>query len=189
MVKMRASSLGRQRPAHRLLAALLLFPVLPGHAQSRLPTDGTPAPDFSLERLDGGRMALSELRGRPVLLNFWATWCAPCRAELPALMSAYETHRAAGLEVVAVNLADQERGKDVRRFAAELGLPFPVVLDQKGKVRKRYRLVALPTTVFVDTAGIVRATHAGPISSTALTQGLEQILPRDSRGFHAQQRH
>lgn len=162
---------------HAAVVLLLLLAPEPLCAQTYSAEPGEAAPDFTLPRLDGGRIALADLRGRPVLINFWATWCRPCRTEMPELVSAYATHRAAGLEIVAVNLTDQENGKDVRRFVAELGMLFPIALDEKGKVRERYRLVSLPTSIFVDTAGVVRVVHPGPISAGVLAQGLDSILP------------
>ena len=138
---------------------------------------GAVAPDFTLKQLAGGEASLSEFRGRPVLVNFWATWCKPCRAEMPEIISAYQAHRDAGLEVLAVNLTDQESMKDVRRFAAELGLPFVVLLDRKGAVRERYGLIAIPTSVFIDSSGVIRMVNSGPIDGKALERGLREILP------------
>ncbi len=138
---------------------------------------GEVAPDFTLKQLAGGEASLSEFRGRPVLINFWASWCKPCRAEMPEIISAYQAHRDAGLEVLAVNLTDQERMKDVRKFTAELGLPFSVLLDQKGHVRERYELISVPTSIFIDSAGVMRMINSGPMSSGALDRGLREILP------------
>jgi peroxiredoxin len=146
-------------------------------AQSAALEPGQPAPTFDLATLDGSRVALTDFRGRPVVINFWATWCVPCRVEMPMLIGAWRDNREWGLEVLAVNLTDQERGKDVRRFVAELALPFHVALDARGRVRERYDLVSLPTTVFVDSAGTIRARHSGPLSEHNLSEGLAAILP------------
>lgn len=138
---------------------------------------GAAAPEFSLKTLAGGTTSLSQYRGRPVLVNFWASWCRPCRAEMPEIIAAYNAHRAAGLEVLAINLTDQERRRDVLRFVEELGIPFPVLLDEKGRVRERYGLIAVPTTLLVDRVGGVRAVHPGPIGQNSLAQGLAAVLP------------
>jgi len=150
-----------------LLATGALLPQAPGH----------PAPDIELKSFDGRRTRLSEFRGRPVLMNFWASWCDPCRIEMPELAAAYEAHREAGLQILAVNLRDQERERDVRRFVEEFRLPFPILLDRRGAVRRRYRVRAIPTTVFIDSTGTVRRVHAGPLTAEALRQGLGEILP------------
>lgn len=142
----------------------------------RPPKIGLPAPAFDLETLDGRRASLAELRGHPVLVNFWASWCKPCRQEMPEIVLRYEHLHQAGLEVVAINLTDQERRKDIERFAGEFRLPFPVLLDVKGKVRRGYDLLGVPMTVFVDTAGIVAAVHTGPMTSETLDRGLTSIL-------------
>jgi thiol-disulfide isomerase/thioredoxin len=148
-----------------------------GHAQGRKAGVGTPAPSIDLKLLGGGSTELQALRGRPVLINFWATWCAPCREEMPDLAAARERHRASGLEVLAVNLTDQERFKDIQAFVAELALPFPVLLDERGRARERYGIATLPTTYFVDTLGLVRGVHPGPLTKAALQKGLALILP------------
>jgi thiol-disulfide isomerase/thioredoxin len=146
-------------------------------AQSIGVEPGELAPPFALAGLDGGQVTLAEFRGRPVVINFWATWCRPCRVEMPMLIGAWQENRGPKLEIVAVNLSDQERRKDVRRFVEHLKLPFYVALDERGRVRERYGLVSLPTTVFVDSAGTVRGVHAGPLSEHNLADGLAAILP------------
>ena len=147
-------------------------------AQGARPEPGRIAPDFTLKTLSGDRATLSRLRGRPVVINFWASWCVPCRSEMPALVAAYAAHRDAGLEILAVNLRDQEATKrDVERFVAEFRIPFPVLLDEKGKVWRGYALVSVPTSVFVDLTGTVRVVHPGPISPEALVGALAQIVP------------
>lgn len=139
---------------------------------------GVAAPDFTLTQIAGGETSLSEFRGRPVLVNFWATWCKPCRTEMPEIVSAYRAHRGDGLEVLAVNLTDQESLKDVRKFVSEFDIPFSVLLDRKGTVRRLYGLRGVPTSVFIDSAGIVRMINPGPVSKRALERGLREVLPK-----------
>jgi len=158
-------------------ALLIVTSVLPSHAQEKGPVVGQPAPSFELDLLEGGRLSLSAQRGRPVIVNFWATWCAPCRDEIPAFIDLWRANGERGLVILAVNLADQERRKDIGRFVSELGMTFPVLLDARGKVRELYHLTSVPTTVFVDSAGVVRGLHPGPISRDALDRGLASILP------------
>ncbi len=159
-----------------LQVGLVGFLLGAGTVASQAPTVGLPAPDFRLSTLAGESTRLSDLRGRPVLLNFWASWCEPCRSEMPAIAEARTVHRHTGLEVLAVNLRDQERGRDVQRFVEESGLSFPILLDAKGKVRRLYRIRAVPATIFVDSSGIVRFIHAGPLTTPALARGLFEIL-------------
>ena len=160
------------------LVALLALMLLPEAAVAQEIRAGTAAPEIDLPTLQGRKVKLSSLRGHPVVVTFWGTWCPPCREEFPELVAAHRKYREAGLEVVAVNQRDQELGiKEVQAFVKEFAVEFTVALDQRGKSRRSFRLIALPTTVFVDTAGIIRFVHSGPISHVELTRGLGTILP------------
>jgi peroxiredoxin len=163
-------------------AAALAGTANPGAAQEAtaiqrgVVKEGHPAPDFTLKTQAGDRVRLSDLRGQPVLVNFWASWCKPCEAEMPYIVAAYDSLRDRGLTVLAVNLSDQERSKDVRRFVDSFKLAFPVLLDEQGQVRELYELATVPTTVFVDSGGVVRRLVLGPLSPETLARGLTMIL-------------
>jgi peroxiredoxin len=157
-----------------LTAAVVVFAA--ASLQAQLP--GKPAPAFTLKMLEGDTVRLAEYRGRPVLINFWATWCRRCRGEMPLLIGAHQAHEQEGLAILAIDLTDQERSlKDVRKFLAEFQVPFPVLLDEKGKTRKLYALRGVPTSVFVGSDGVVRAVNQGPIEPDVLQRHLTEILP------------
>lgn len=138
---------------------------------------GRAAPDFVLETVDGGRLRLSDLRGKPLLVNFWASWCTPCRKEMPEIVRAYGERHGSGLEVVAVDL--QENDDEVRRFADEFGMAFPVVIDRTGGVGDAWRIggpiQGIPSSYFVDGEGIVRARVFGPLTRETLAENLRTI--------------
>jgi peroxiredoxin len=145
------------------------------------PRTGFLAPDFALTTLDGASVRLSDLRGRPVLINFWASWCGPCRVEMPHIQAAYEAHAEEGLIVLGVD--QLESPPVVARFVEEFGLTFPIPMDDDGKVSAAYQARALPTSFFVDTDGVIRDTFTGPMSSGLIESKLEMILSREtSRG-------
>ena len=139
-------------------------------------TPGGKAIDFSLRTLDGDSVRLSAFAGHPVVVNFWGTWCPPCRDEIPLLVAEYATHKDSGLVILAVDGRDQETStKAVREFAAEFHIPFPVLLDEKGRVRKQYKLRGVPTAVFIDADGTIRAVNIGPLNEASLQQHLGEI--------------
>lgn len=121
------------------------------------------APDFELTTLDGTTISLSEQRGKIVLINFWATWCPPCRAEMPEINAVAQAHPNQ-LIVLAVNNAEDEAR--VRQFVSEFQLTFPILLDRDGMVAEKYNVLGLPTSFFVDRDGIVRAATMGAMSRT-----------------------
>jgi peroxiredoxin len=139
------------------------------------PRKGFSAPDFSLNTLDGATVRLSDLRGRPVLINFWASWCGPCRVEMPHIQAAYEDHADDGLVVLGVD--QSEPVTTVARFADEFGLTFPIPLDTDGKVSAAYQARGLPTSFFIDVDGVIRDTFTGPMSAGHIESMLEGILP------------
>jgi len=141
------------------------------------PREDFPAPDFTLDHLDGGSTQLSDLRGNVVIVNLWASWCAPCRAEMPAFQKLYNANRERGLEVLAVNSTFQDSETDARNFAGQLGLTYPILLDREGVVSRQYRLQALPSTFIIDRSGIIRTVIiGGPASEATLQTQIEALL-------------
>jgi peroxiredoxin len=158
-----------------LIAVLLLIAVSDVHGQPI--SIGRRAPEINLPTLSGGRIELSKLRGRPVVISFWGTWCPPCRVEFPELIDVHAKHAERGLQVIAVNGRDQEYStKDVQRFVDAFAVTFPVALDNRGSVRRAYRIIGQPTTVFVDSYGIVRKLHTGLVNRAELDSGIALIL-------------
>ncbi len=173
----------------RFYAALLLLAALGWIIISRdtsgnstagkipAPQAGFLAPDFTLTTLDGETVSLADYRGQAVLLNYWATWCPPCKAEMPAMQRVYETYRARGFVVLAVNATNQDTIGDVEAFVREYGLTFPVLLDSEGRVGALYRINALPTSFFIRPDGIIEeVVIGGPMSEALMGTRAETLL-------------
>lgn len=144
------------------------------------PREGFVAPDFTLELLDGGEVTLSDLRGQVVLLNLWASWCPPCREEMPAIQNVYNRYQARGFTVIALNTTYQDGEREASEFIEEMGLSFPVALDRTGEVSRRYLLRALPTTFFIDTEGVIqKVVVGGPMSEALIRSTVEALLPEE----------
>jgi thiol-disulfide isomerase/thioredoxin len=139
------------------------------------PAIGHPAPDFTLASPDGQALTLSDLRGKPVVLNFWATWCGPCRAEMPELQRVHERLEPAGVTVLGINQA--EAPEAIARYQKELGVDFPTILDSRLGVSRQYLVNSLPTTFFIDREGVIRSMFIGPMTDAVLAQNLRTIYP------------
>ncbi len=135
---------------------------------------GDTAYNFYLPDLDGNLIDLESFRGQPVILNFWATWCAPCRQEMPALQAVYDAYQADELVILAVNA--QESHQDVTDFFNELDLTFTPLLDYEGEIINLYSIFNFPTTYFVDEAGRVTAVHRGQLSEEQIATYLDATL-------------
>jgi cytochrome c biogenesis protein CcmG, thiol:disulfide interchange protein DsbE len=138
------------------------------------PMPNHPAPDFTLANLDGANIALLDLKGQVLLINVWATWCPPCRVEMPAIQAAYEQYHDQGFTVLAVNL--QEDPAAVATFLREYRLTFPALLDTDGQVSRAYQAAALPSSFFVDRQGVIRAVYRGPMPRSTIAGTVEQLL-------------
>ena len=139
------------------------------------PAMGHPAPEFTLSTPEGETVTLSDLRGRPVVLNFWATWCGPCRAEMPELQRLHENLEPAGVVVLGVNQNETETA--IASFRQELGVDFPTVIDRRMGVSREYAVNSIPTTFFIDRDGTVRDIFTGPMTDAVLADKLKAIYP------------
>lgn len=137
---------------------------------------GQSAPDFTLRTLDGSETTLSDFRDQAVLINFWATWCEPCRIEMPEIVRAYETHSDAGFTVLAVNLTDQDAFEDIQAFVEEFDMTFPVLLDSNGEVSRLYGLLGLPMSIFIDREGKIARIYIGLMSGEQIDEFVGEIL-------------
>jgi len=125
---------------------------------------GKAAPDFELVTLKGESVKLSDYKGKKVILNFWATWCPPCKAEMPHMQKFYEENKEDGIEILAVNLTDMDNGKkSIESFVKDYELTFEIPLDQKGVIGRQYQAFTIPTSYLIDTNGIISNKVVGPM--------------------------
>ena len=137
------------------------------------PLRGSLAPNFELAGLEGERISLSDYHGSVVLINFWATWCTPCRAEMPMFQEYYERYADQGLEILAVNFDSPLR--DVMTFRFDHDLGFPILIDESESVVDLYRIWSFPTTFVIDREGIIRFVHYGSMRGTQLENYLHGV--------------
>ena len=149
--------LGSSLLAMTVISIVLVAGGQLGAATTRL--EGGPAPDFALKSSTGYNMRLSEYRGQVVMINFWATWCGPCRQEIPVLNELHLNYKPLGFIMLGVNL-DEKPGAALR-MAEEMGVAYPVLFDQQKDVSRLYAIDAMPTTVLIDRDGNVRHVHRG----------------------------
>jgi cytochrome c biogenesis protein CcmG/thiol:disulfide interchange protein DsbE len=141
------------------------------------PRAGFLAPDFTLDLLNGGQVTLSELRGKVVLVNLWASWCLPCRAEMPAMQKAYEKYKDQGVVILGVNTTFQDGEKNTAEFVQDHDLTFPIALDRDGSVSQRFAMRAVPTSFFIDRDGVIRSVVVGGLANeTTILTGIENLL-------------
>lgn len=148
-----------------------------GSAVDFLPTDeglakGETAPDFELTTLDGEAVKLSDYKGKKVILNFWATWCPPCRAEMPDMQKFYDEQAdSENVEILAVNLTTADKGMDkINAFVEEFSLTFPIPMDTEGEIGDLYQAASIPTSYMIDTEGRVQQKIVGPMNEEMMEE-------------------
>lgn len=141
------------------------------------PQEGFLAPDFSLKTLEGDTtIQLSELRGQPMLINIWASWCPPCRTEMPAMQRVYRDFKEQGFMILAVNATHQDTASAAANFVADKRLTFPILMDTDGVVSRSYQINSLPTSFFVGRDGIIREVVIGGMSETLIRTRVENLF-------------
>ncbi|EJV69904.1 MULTISPECIES: TlpA family protein disulfide reductase [Bacillus] len=138
---------------------------------------GKSAPDFELTKLDGAKVKLSDLKGKKVILNFWATWCGPCQQEMPDMEAFYKEHKE-NVEILAINYTPSEKGggeEKVRNFAKEKGITFPILLDKNIDVTTAYKVITIPTSYFIDTKGVIQDKFIGPMTQKEMEKRIAKL--------------
>ena len=138
---------------------------------------GQTAPDFTLKTLDGKEAKLSDYRGKKVILNFWATWCPPCKAEIPHMEKYYKkSAKDDNVEILAVNLKKSDKDEDyIKDFVKSYDMTYPVLLDTDGEQQEQYQIVTIPTTYFIDTKGKIQTTITGPMDQKKMSDIIANI--------------
>jgi len=139
------------------------------------PVQGKPAPNFAFRYPDGKTIALADFKGHPVIVNFWATWCPPCRREMPGLVKAYETYKDDGLMIIEVDVG--EPPETVAPFVEEHKMTMPVALDMRQEITRLYRTDSFPTSFFIDKDGVIQVRWVGYLPEDQLELNLKKIMP------------
>ncbi len=162
-----------------ILTGIMVLCFLTGMAQ-KPPLVGGPAPHFQLNTLNGRPAKISDFQGNVVLLTFWATWCKPCKKEMPEIQAAYETLKDEGFVVLALNFG--EKGQVAEKLVREMNLTFTVLLDEEVEVAERHQVVSLPVSFFIDAQGVIRKkVVGGTLTQEEITQIFYQILNKTGR--------
>ena len=141
------------------------------------PQTGFLAPDFELKTPAGDSVKLSDLRGQAVLVNLWATWCPPCRAEMQTIEEVYNEYKEQGFTVLAVNMTYQDDPLEIMPFVESQGLTYPILLDETGDMARAYQLKSLPSSYFIDRDGMINeVVIGGPMAEALLRTRIEDIL-------------
>lgn len=134
------------------------------------------APSFALVTLEGEEVTLEDFRGKKILLNFWATWCPPCKEEMPYMQELFEDYKKDDFVVLAVNVTITEKNRDdVDKFITEHELSFPILMDESGKVARQYEVLSYPTSYFIDSDGVIRAKIVGGVSKEMMYKEMIQL--------------
>lgn len=154
--------------------------TLPGTAANAAipaPQAGFLAPDFTLTARDGSNLTLSDFQGKAVLLNVWASWCSPCREEMPAMERIFRDYEEKGFTILAVNAANQDNRENAEAFVTEMGLTFPVLFDTDGYVYEQYQILALPSSFFILPDGSIQeVVIGGPMAEALLRTRVENLI-------------
>lgn len=137
---------------------------------------GQLAPGFTLTDLQGNQVKLSDYKGKKVLLNFWATWCPPCRVEMPHMQKFYEDYQSEDVVILGINMTLTEKNPDdVKEFVNDEQLTFPIVLDEKGNILQTYQVIAYPTSYLLDSKGVIQEKFIGAISYEIMEEYISKI--------------
>ncbi len=150
------------------------LPILSPSTRALL-REGAPAPEFTLETLDGRPVALSDLRGKAALINFWASWCPPCLEETPALIAAYDELKRTNPNVEFIGIGTNDDRANLEKFVENNRIPYIIVEDPDGKVSDAYGVLGMPTTVFIDENGVVRRIWNGAIKKEQVIEIMRGI--------------
>jgi len=180
MTTLKPITLNKKNTFILIFLLLILFGLLYLYGKNKYPKQedvgsnlGQYAPNFETEYLNGDKFVLYDLRGKPVILNFWATWCPPCVREMPDLQRFYDQNKD-NIELVGVNL--QEDKKTIEKFIKKINVTFPIVLDKDGEIERNYNLLLKPSTYFIDENGIIVDKKIGELSREDLEERTKKFL-------------